>query len=485
MLIEPLMQHSPSRRVYVTVSIIVGILLFLAIMYNETPITRGKTTFYIPSSSIEAVIKSLEENGYELNTVDHLLLRVIHLPKKGWYKIRGEELGRFFFLKNLYKKRVEVLSIRVFAGETKKEIFYRLSRDLMLDEKKLDGNYTKLARFQEGNILADRYLLPRSPGEENIIKYMLEKSNRQLDNFARQHFGSDFNTSQMRETLIIASIIQRESNDIDEMADISSVIHNRLNSGMRLQMDGTLNYGRYSRTVVTPQRIKSDRSRYNTYHHKGLVPAPLGSVSIDAIQAAAFPHKNKYLFFVLGENGKHIFASSYKKHLNNVKAFKKWLRMREAKKKREESRKRAQENQRQSKARVAIVTDHNQSHTTEKKKRTIPCKENNRTKCAVKKKQQQNKKSNGDKKEQKQDKKAVSKSKVPQEGSVWKRVTVEKEAKQEENNTSITRKHTKDTDSKYKKKPNDTKSRSASKRKSSVDSKQIQKLFSDINASKK
>ena len=335
MFIEPLHRPSPSRQKSIIATALLALLLFFVIMYNETPLSKGKSTFYIPSSNTEAVIRSLEENGYDVNFLDTLVLRFARQPKKGWYRIYQEEPGRFFFFKNLYKKRMRTLGIKIFAGETKKEIFYRLSRDLMLDEAKLDGNYTKLARFKEGNIIAGRYLLPRSSDEEGVIRYILDESNEKLDSFAQESFGSDFSRAKMRRALIIASIIQKESNDADEMPRISSVIHNRLKKGMKLQMDGTLNHGKYSRTVVTPDRIKNDRSRYNTYKYKGLIPAPLGSVSIDALHAAAFPAKSNYLFFVLNEKGKHVFSENYKSHLKRVRAFKAWLRERETKKKAE------------------------------------------------------------------------------------------------------------------------------------------------------
>jgi len=331
MFIEPLERPHPLRRRRVAAGVALAIVIFLLIMYNETPISKGKSVFYIPSSSPESVAKSLQDNGYELNGMDLAVLHLVQLPEEGWYRIYKREAGRYFFFKNLHKKRVKTLTIRIFAGETKKEIFHRLSRELMLDEAKLDGNYTALARFEEGNILADRYRLPRSADEETVIRYLIDHSNTELDLFAREQLGEGFSMAQMREALIIASIIQKESNDIREMPLISSVIQNRLKIGMRLQMDGTLNYGEYSRTIVTPERIKSDSSRYNTYKYKGLIPAPLGSVSIEAFQAAISPKESDYLFFMLNEKGRHDFSESYKKHLLHVKAFKAYCRQKKEK----------------------------------------------------------------------------------------------------------------------------------------------------------
>ncbi len=263
----------------------------------------------------------------------------VKLPDKGWYGIDGDEVGRFSFWRNLHKKQAKSIRIPVYAGETNSEILYRFAREMTLSEAKLKEYYDEFTRFKEGNILAGKYTLIRSFNEESVMRHLLDDSYEKMDSFAREEFGSDFNDSQLHEALIIASIIQKESNDIKEMPSISSVIQNRLKKGMRLQMDGTLNYGKFARTIVTPKRIKTDKSRYNTYKYKGLVPAPLGSVSIEALRAAVSPQDSDYLFFVLNEKGKHIFAETYQKHLKNVKVFKTYLRKRNKKKKDEEKKK--------------------------------------------------------------------------------------------------------------------------------------------------
>ena len=90
-------------------------------------------------------------------------------------------------------------------------------------------------------------------------------------------------------------------------------------------MDGTLNYGKYSHTKVTPQRIKKDRSSYNTYKFKGLPKEPVCNVSINAIEAAINPSKTNYLYFMKNSKGTHNFSKEYKKHIQNIKSRKKEL----------------------------------------------------------------------------------------------------------------------------------------------------------------
>lgn len=338
-MIDILEERSPVHRTTIITAVIIALIFFALIMYNETPLTKGKSTLYLPSSSPSAIKETLEENGYELNAFDRIAMMFVKLPGKGWYRIDGDEVGRFSFWKNLHKKEAKSIRIIVYAGETKSEILHRFAREMILSEAKLKEYHDELARFKEGNILAGKYTLARSSSEETVIRHLLDNSYAEMDIFAHEEFGIDFNETELREALIIASIIQKESNDIQEMPSISSVIQNRLEKGMRLQMDGTLNYGKYARTIVTPERIKTDKSRYNTYKYKGLTPAPLGSVSIEALQAAVSPHESDYLFFVLNKKGGHVFSETYQKHLKNVKAFKAHLRQRDKMKKAKEEKK--------------------------------------------------------------------------------------------------------------------------------------------------
>jgi UPF0755 protein len=89
---------------------------------------------------------------------------------------------------------------------------------------------------------------------------------------------------------------------------------------MKLQMDGTLNYGKYSHIKITPKRIREDSSYYNTYKYEGVPKYPVCNVSLEAIKAAIFPTKSDYLYFMKAKNGKHNFTRYYSTHLSNINA---------------------------------------------------------------------------------------------------------------------------------------------------------------------
>lgn len=314
------------------------VILMIPLTYHFIPVNEGTKTFYLPSSDIDYIVQTLKINGYEVTWMDKMMLSLKHTPEEGWYSVEPAEHGRFQFFLDFYKyKTNETMDIVVYAGETKNELTSRLANDMKLDQEKLLETYKILAHFEEADILAQRYTIARKADEEETMKYIFLDSRRKLRTFEKEYFGQTPDKTELKIVYIIASIIQKESNSVEEMPIISAVIYNRLEKGMKLQMDGTLNYGKYAHTIVTAERIKSDESAYNTYKHKGLPPHPLSTVSIDALKASMKPVQKDYLFFMLNKNGTHDFTVTYDKHLENVSAFRAYQKERKKQKEQEEN----------------------------------------------------------------------------------------------------------------------------------------------------
>lgn len=126
------------------------------------------------------------------------------------------------------------------------------------------------------------------------------------------------------EMLVVGSLIEWEAGTDADRPIISSVIHNRLDQNMRLQIDATVIYALgYNRGRVLAKDLKVD-SPYNTYLIDGLPPTPIGTVSVASLTAAINPAQTDYLFYVLAsEDGSHVFAVTYEEHQANVEAAKK------------------------------------------------------------------------------------------------------------------------------------------------------------------
>ena len=294
------------------------LIIALSFIYYLNMIIKTNEVVYIPKGSINQIITHLQKKNYNVTKLDSLILRFIGTPQSGWIYIGEKKLTRADFLYRLTKAKAAMIDVTLIPGETTYLFLDELANELSLDRAKLNNEFKKQSPLPEGAFVPDTYKLPLGISEHAVIHLLLVRSNRQMRYYAKKIFGK-YDARKWLRYLIVASIIQKESASKEEMPIVASVIYNRLKKGMKLQMDGALNYGRYSHTKITAKRLRSDTSRYNTYRYKGLPPYPVCNPSFDAIKAAIFPAKTSYLYFVKLRSGRHAFASTYSKHLKNIK----------------------------------------------------------------------------------------------------------------------------------------------------------------------
>ena len=285
--------------------------------YTTIPVKTTKTLL-VPQGSISHIISQLTKQGYALSAIDKYILVLMGQPQSGWVTIGDTDLNRIDFLHKLTTAKAKMEPITLIPGETKELFFDALASELKLEKNKLNAYYSSLSAYPEAGIYADTYYVPYGISEKHLIHFLLTQSEEKYEEISKKIYGN-YNKKQWLDILIIASIIQKEAANTKEMPIVSSVIVNRLKKGMKLQMDGTLNYGKYSHIKVTPKRIKNDTSRFNTYKYKGLPHSPIGAVSFDAIIAAIKPAKTNYLYFMKNAQGLHDFTNTYKNHRKNIK----------------------------------------------------------------------------------------------------------------------------------------------------------------------
>ncbi len=298
------------------------VIIMVSLCYYLIQPVRFSRIVYLPAGSVASIIAYLKRGGMDLNILDRYLIKFYGYPQKGWIDLGSEKLIKGDLLYLLTHSKAAMVEVTLIPGETV-EIFFRdLKSTLNLDKKKLVEAYKRYAPFPDGVIFPDTYYIPIGISEEDLVGYLVRHSMARHEYLAKKFFGT-YNRNRWFRYVTIASIIQKEAADKDEMPLVSSVIYNRLRKKMPLQMDGALNYGSFSHKRVTKRRIRSDRSKLNTYKHYGIPPYPSGSVSPDALKAAIKPAKSDYLYFVRGKNGKHIFTKSYKSHLKAIKSVNK------------------------------------------------------------------------------------------------------------------------------------------------------------------
>jgi len=176
----------------------------------------------------------------------------------------------------------------------------------------------------EGFFLPDSYILPRSTTVNQLLEtiarnFALHISNDMLTGFSSQGLS-------VNQAIILASIVERESVQNEEMALIASVFINRLNIGMTLGSDPTVQYAlgydslnqTWWKNPLNLDDLKFD-SAYNTYLYAGLPPAPISNPSLSALNAVAFPESSPYYYFQArcDGSGYHSFAVTFEEHLAN------------------------------------------------------------------------------------------------------------------------------------------------------------------------
>ena len=246
----------------------------------------------------------------------------------GWYKFKIYEEPREI-LKSLIKGRR--LTVKVFIPEGLKlnETIYAFRRHTdaginISELKNLIKDTTFIRKLGidqpdlEGYLFPDTYIFYKGEKAEDVLKKMTSKLFSIIK--PSQKFKIKSREFSTHEILTIASMIEREAMVDREKPIIASVIYNRLEKNMRLQIDATVLYalGKHkTRVMYKDLRIKSP---YNTYRNRGLPPGPIASPGFQSIMAALHPAKTDYLYYVATGKGDHIFSKTYKEH---VKAKKK------------------------------------------------------------------------------------------------------------------------------------------------------------------
>jgi len=171
----------------------------------------------------------------------------------------------------------------------------------------------------EGYLFPETYLFSRPITVKTIIFAMIEQGEKNWP--AEYTARADELNFTRHEILTLASIIEKESGNVDEQPTISSVLHNRLAQGMKLQVDPTVIYGiKNFNGNLTKQDLQTP-TPYNTYVNFGLPPGPIANPGATAIKAALYPAETSYLFFVADGQGRHVFSSTLQEHNEAVRRY--------------------------------------------------------------------------------------------------------------------------------------------------------------------
>jgi len=168
------------------------------------------------------------------------------------------------------------------------------------------------AKPYEGRLFPDTYLIPQNASAEEIINIL-------VNNFNQKSPTKD------KHLIIIASLIEREAKHQQDRSLVSSVLHNRLNIGMALQIDATVQYIFGKSEQWWPKNLTIEQLRtfspYNTYQISSLPPGPIANPGLAALKAAINPANTNYLYYVSDSGGFNHYAENLEGHQQNIAKY--------------------------------------------------------------------------------------------------------------------------------------------------------------------
>lgn len=170
----------------------------------------------------------------------------------------------------------------------------------------------------EGYLFPATYTFPVDAPLDTLIARIVERY-RAVWTPERRALADSIGMSE-REVITLASIVEAEARQHEELRTISAVYHNRLRRNYPLQADPTVQYalGERQSRLLYSHIDSSAENPYNTYRRPGLPPGPIGSPGETAIDAALRPDTVSYFFFVARPDGFHVFTRTFTEHQRAV-----------------------------------------------------------------------------------------------------------------------------------------------------------------------
>lgn len=240
-----------------------------------------------------------------------LRLKGVHRRiKAGVYEIDSKK-GTWRIIDKLVSGKSKIVKLTVPEGFTAPQIA-RLIEQKGLGRKDRFLQIVEQRRL-EGYLFPETYFVDYDTSEEEIIGMMVDQFNEVFTKEMEDR-GKKFKFTKS-DTVILASIIEKEAVRNEERPLISAVFHNRLRKRWYLESCATVQYALGDhKEKLTYEDLKVD-SPYNTYNHFGLPPGPICNPGLASIKAALYPAETDLMFFVAKGEGTHRFSKYYGKHL--------------------------------------------------------------------------------------------------------------------------------------------------------------------------
>lgn len=307
--------------------------LFLRFVYHPIPqLTEPQTISIEKGMSLRKVIQRLQTQdilGEMQATVLFLwakLNRVDTQLKAGTY-ILQDSFSLDQLMNMFIDGKVAQFSVTIIEGDSFRDFRENLAKHPAVKQTVDELSEVAIAKILkidfpalEGAFFPDTYYFKDQTADVILYKLAHDTMQQHLkDAWAKR--AKNLAIQSPFEALILASIIEKESQVASERKIISGVFHRRLFKNMRLQADPTVRYGLDKLTESLTKKDLKDPHPYNTYVHNGLPPTPIALPGLASIHAALHPDRSEYLYFVAKGDGSHYFSENLKKHNKAVQKY--------------------------------------------------------------------------------------------------------------------------------------------------------------------
>jgi cell division protein YceG involved in septum cleavage len=321
-----------SRTFYVLCAVVIAIGLFLtalptmllkdqiteyftvAVMPPPFPVTVDpEKKLIIEDPEVEEFLISQYEMLPAAANLAELFMEAIgnSIAQTSWYNfIAGSNAPKF---------------VPIYSGYRKEEVVDMFGDVLGWDAAQRADFLARMAEestLPDGHFAPDTYIVDRDATPEEIATLM----NRRFEQTITERYGTS--TSErvpFEDAIIMASLIERETDDNEEMRIIAGIMWNRLFIDMKLQIDATLQYVRGTERngwwPIVRSRDKYIDSPFNTYLYKGLPPSPISNPSVAAVLAALNPKKTECMFYFHDQDGGFHCTETYEEHVKMLKKY--------------------------------------------------------------------------------------------------------------------------------------------------------------------
>ncbi len=318
---------STRLRIFLMVLLCLFVLAFIhTCSFLTTPITPPKPVRLdiLPGQGAWEISKILQKTGVIAHAGTFIAIAALTGKAKhmqaGAYVFEGNHVP-LDIMNILFRGKTQQYRITIPEGYTIYQIGDVISKTGLLPKdrfvtstrsKQTTDFFAVRALSMEGFLFPDTYYLAPHMTPLEIMAKMIERFRGVYTPLMEQR-SKALGMSKL-EVITLASLIEKEAYTTSEKPLISSVFHNRMILGMRLQSDPTAVYDIDGFTgKVGPDDLLRE-SPYNTYRHGGLPPGPICNPGLDSIKAALWPAKTDYLYFVSKGDGTHVFSHTLYEH---------------------------------------------------------------------------------------------------------------------------------------------------------------------------